>query len=91
MNIFKKHKKSSAGDMSNLLVILEQPKIIKEAKIKPTTCTRCQSVYQAKKDHIKYDRDFSLIREHYILYTKCPVCREINNVEFEITEEGGTE
>jgi hypothetical protein len=88
MSIFKKHKKA-IEEVVNFTPVFDYPEVIKEAKIRPTTCIRCQSVYQAKQKHLTFERDFSLVGDHYTPYTICPVCRQINKVKFEITEKGG--
>ena len=57
------------------------PEVIKESKIKPTTCKGCFCVYQAKHKHLKMA--FTMGKR----MTTCPVCKTDNAVEFEMDGE----
>lgn len=81
MSIF--NKKKPIGE-----IIIEPPKfdlpeVIKESKIKPTTCKYCRSIYQAKRKHIKGEQAIEFIRPKYYLLAQCPICNNFNEVEFE--------
>lgn len=59
------------------------PEVIKESKIKPTTCKYCLSVYQAKHKHIKGEQSIEYLRPRFHLLAQCPICKNFNEVEFE--------
>lgn len=86
MSIFKKKKKKKKNELAEeLLQSLKPdvPVVIKEAKIKPTKCEFCKTIYQAKQKHIKHVRDIGCIHERYTLYVQCPICTNYNAIEFE--------
>lgn len=82
MGIFKKKKPLDVKDILQPLNF-DAPEIIKVSKIKPTRCARCFSIYQAKHEHFKFERDMGYITNKSIIYTECPVCKNFNKVEFE--------
>lgn len=89
MKLFKKRKKEADG----LLPKESLPLVIRAGGIRPTTCKVCHTVYQASKEHIHQELDFG---SPYIIghlpevrnYTKCPICGNPNQVEFEEVSEG---
>ena len=55
------------------------PKVLKEPKLKATTCRFCKCVYQPEARHLRPGM-FSLgVRK----ITECPICKEENMAEFE--------
>lgn len=81
---FFKNKKLSKSEIADDAF----PEVIKESKIKPTTCRLCHSIYQAKHQHIKRERGLNIYMS-VVLYTECPVCDCTNEVEFEGDDTNG--
>lgn len=74
--LFKKRKMNPGG----VVPLVDEdrfPKVIKEPKLKQTTCCGCFAVYQAKARHIRPGVES---RERL---TTCPICGTYNLVEFE--------
>ena len=71
-----KPRKMNHGGVVPLVEEDRYPQVIKESKLKPTTCKGCFCVYQAKHKHIIGKR-----------LTTCPVCQTDNVVEFEMDGE----
>lgn len=83
MSIFKKKKKPPIEEFIDITPKFDFPEVIKESKIKPTTCKFCRSIYQAKHKHIKGEQAIDFIRTTYYLLAQCPICNNFNEVEFE--------
>ena len=80
---FFKNKKLSKSEIADYLFPNDAfPEVIKESKIKRTTCRCCHSIYQAQHKHIMRERDMSYLDKH-LIGTICPVCGCHNAVEFE--------
>lgn len=76
-------------DAQELLECLTPPRVIREGVIKPTTCGVCHTVYQASKEHLRRELDpASRFLGDAIIYTRCPICDNINKTEFEEVSEG---
>lgn len=93
MSILKKKKKERMIEAQELLERLTPPLVIRESRIKPTTCETCHTVYQAGKGNLIQELDIArpyafgkVLR--VINYTKCPICNNPNLVEFEEVSEG---
>ena len=88
MSILKKKKKERMIAAQELIERLPPPRVIRESRIKPTTCETCHTVYQAGKYNLIQELDiaspyaFGRV-SRAINYTKCPICDNPNLVEFE--------
>ena len=80
---FFKKKEPGVVDIKNILPF-DPPEILVEAKIKPTTCRICGTVYQAKKEHL-HCALFEI--SHCRTQADCPTCGCENNVTFDKTTE----
>ena len=87
MRLFKNKKLSKSEIADYLFPNDASPEVIKESKVKPTTCSLCHSIYQAKHQHIKRERDMAYM-DKYLIGTICPVCGCHNKVEFEGDDNG---
>lgn len=91
MSIFKRSKSKEFLESlkkENFVVIPpDVPEVIKESKIKPTKCYCCHTLYQARKEHFRLEPDIAYRFEKYTVHTICPICRNLNAVEFEEAEE----
>ena len=86
---FFKNKKLSKSEIADYLFPNDAfPVVIKESKIKRTTCRCCHSIYQAQHKHIMRERDMSYLDKH-LIGTICPVCGCHNKVEFEGDDTNG--
>lgn len=73
--MFKKRKPELIAEPQAIL----PPEILVEAKIAPTTCYVCGTVYQASVHHLKPDYITIVpIRNK----TACPICGAYNKAEF---------
>lgn len=80
-------------DAQELLECLTPPRVIRESRIKPTTCETCHAVYQAGKynliKHLDSASPYAFGQVSRVInYTKCPICDNPNLVEFEEVSEG---
>lgn len=79
---FEKLKKKKMNPGGVILVEEDlYPKVIKETKLKPTTCAGCLTVYQAKAKHM------NMAFETGVRTTTCPICGTYNRVEYETDDE----
>ena len=82
--IFKK-KKQIKEPITELAIEIDEPKVIREAKLKPKTCDICGTVFQAEPRHL-FTNYIIFVPSSPKLYIRCPICHNINKAEFEVAE-----
>ena len=82
--LFKK-KKQIKEPITELAIERDEPKVIREAKLKPNTCKICGTVFQGEVRHLFSDAPIFASCSPKISIM-CPICRATNKAEFEVAE-----